>query len=97
MSKISKVEAAEALADEIFDLTNELNKTEFIMQELSDEYFRKFKNDVEQDRLAILWEFSRYSAFSEILGDIIYRLTKTTESLNGLKKQAYAEKEAMSA
>ena len=47
MSKVSKVEAARALADEIFDLNNELNKAEYIMQELSDDYFRKYQKENE--------------------------------------------------
>lgn len=98
MSKVSNVEAARALADEIFDLNNELNKAEYIMQELSDDYFRKYQKENEKDRLAILWDFDRRAAFSEVLGDILVRLVKTAEYLNDLKKQAYAEhKEAMTA
>lgn len=97
MSKISKVEAARALADEIFDLNNELNKAEYIMQELSDDYFRKYQKDNKTDQFKILWDFDRRAAFSEVLGDILVRLVKTAEYLNDLKKQTYAEKEVMSA
>ena len=88
-SEAEKLSAAYVLSDEIYSLHYELNIAEYMMQEITDEYFRKYSRDNEDDRLHLCWEFPRYAAYVEVVDGIVSRLTEIVEQLVDYKARYF--------
>ncbi len=82
---ITKSEAARVLEDEIFALDEALKKGRTIMQEITDEYFRKFHTKEKDGPTSILWEYGRAGIFADIMDDIVFTMYQTVEELKKIK------------
>lgn len=88
---ITKSEAARVLEDEIFALDEALEKGRVIMQEITDEYFRKFQTNAKNGPESILWEYGRAGIFAEIMDDIVFSMFQTVEELKNFRKEKTQE------
>lgn len=66
-------QAARYLMDDIWLIRDKLDKACLMLQELTDEYFRKFDRDEMEDHLGIVWEFSRNATFADIIDDYVFQ------------------------
>lgn len=94
---ITKSEAAHILEDEIFALDKALEKGRVIMQEIADEYFRKFQTNAENGPESILWEYGRAGIFAEIMDDIVFSMFQTVEELKKFKGEKDREQKGAAA
>lgn len=88
---ITKSEAARVLEDEIFALDEALKKGRTIMQEITDEYFRKFQTNAKNGPTSILWEYGRAGIFADIMNDIVFSMFQTVEELKNFRKEKTQE------
>lgn len=85
LKEITKSEAARVLENEIFALDEALKKGRTIMQEITDEYFRKFHTEEKDGPTSILWEYGRAGIFADIMDDIVFTMHQTVEELKEIK------------
>ena len=81
---MNKHEAVQVLSDEIADIERYLNNLSYISQEIVEEFFAKYNHAFPQpqdEQLSILWEFSRYAAFADIMREYIFKIENVMESL----------------
>ena len=83
---ITKAEAVQALADDLYRIHSELHKASFVISEVTEEYFRFFDPDNTKGKDQIALNFRRYAAFAEVVEYIIIRITGISDKL-----QAYSE------
>ncbi len=83
------------LSDEIWPIKENLKKACILLQEITDEYFSKYENKKEKDELGILWEFSRYGTYAEMIDDYVHAAKKGIEDLTEIIEQDYAEKNSI--
>ena len=59
------------LEDKVVSTELELEKAQYMMQDLTDDYFRQYSEDVEANARKICWDFKRAAVRAEILSDIL--------------------------
>lgn len=74
-------QAARVLVDEIWPIKDKLEKACLVLQELTDEYFRKYSRSDKEDHLGITWEFSRNATFADIIDDYVFQAKGALEEL----------------
>lgn len=85
-------QAVITLSDEIVEIQDKLEKVCLLTQTLLDEYFRKFNEKKEEDKLCIWWEFPRYGTYAEIIRDYIYEAKDKIDELSEIEDKAYERK-----
>ncbi len=73
--------AARELMDEIWPIKDKLEKACLILQELTDEYFRKYSREDDKDQFAIRYEFSRNAIYADIIDDYVFQAKKALTEL----------------
>ena len=79
--KEAKKEALRILDDELSDIKRAADPAGYLIQEINEEYFYKRNPKVKEDEMYILWDYNRYKAFADLLGDCIYKIQKTLDTL----------------
>ncbi len=77
------------LSDEIVEIQDNVEKVCLLTQTLVDEYFGKFNEKKEEDKLCIWWEFPRYATYAGIIRDYIYKVKGTIDKLTEIEDKAY--------
>lgn len=83
--------AARELVDEIWPIKDKLEKACLVLQELTDEYFRKYTRDDKDHHTAITWEFSRNATFAYVIDDYVCQAKKELEDLEARADRATKE------
>lgn len=83
--------AARELVDEIWPIKDKLEKACLILQELTDEYFRKYTRGDKDYHTAITWEFSRNATFADIIDDYVYQAKNALGDLEARADRATKE------
>lgn len=89
-------EAARVLDDEIWPIKDKLEKAGLIMQELTDEYFEKYSQGKEDDRIGILIEFQRNRIYINIVHDYLFQAKEAIAGLEARVDRAYEQQETAS-
>jgi len=91
-------QAVITLSDEIWPIEDSLNKASLLLQAISEGYFEKFDEEKEKDRTWICYEFSRYSTYTSMIEDYVFKAKQGIKSLTEREEQAYRqEKETKTA
>lgn len=69
--------------DELIGAAVNLDSVLYLMQDIIEDYFCKFNPDSDEDKFAILYEFSRYRAFTQAVYELLYSISKDFEN-NGI-------------
>lgn len=62
------------LANSLDEVSMTLEKAQYIMQEISEEFFEKYDPNDNEGKFAIVYEFRRRRAFSRILCDLLHQI-----------------------
>jgi len=90
---IEKAQAAYTVSDEIMDMRLSLERAEYVMQDINEEYFNKLDKRKESDHAAILWEHPRYTVKSDIVVEYLYKVRVRLDALWEQAQQAIQERQ----
>lgn len=62
------------LVNSLDEVSMALEKAQYIMQEISEDYFEKYDPNDKEGKFAIVYEFRRRRAFSRILCDLLHQI-----------------------
>lgn len=90
---ITKSEAAEILADELYMLRTTCAKADYIMQEVCDNYLYRYSEPSEENMAHMAQDYNRYSALADAAADYIIQIRDTLNQLDASwKKKTSNEK-----
>lgn len=69
------------LDDELLDIDYALENARFLIGDLTGEYFCKYDNSDEKDRLYISYEFERYRKYANMIFDYIIKADDKVKEL----------------
>lgn len=78
---IDKATAIRALDDEITEIEIAVQKANFIIQDVTEDFFDRYVDDPEKNESNILWEFSRASTKANIAQDYLFKIQQELEKL----------------
>lgn len=76
-----KAQAAYVLSDELLHMRLRLDRAEYVMQDITEDYFGIYDNRSEDGRIKIAWEYPRYSTKSDIVTDYLHEIRVTLDEL----------------
>lgn len=79
------------LGDELFPIEENLKKACLLLQEITDDYFRKYNSDKGDDRLFILYSFERYGIYADMIDDYVLAAKKHIDKLNEIQSRIYEQ------
>ena len=88
-----KTQAAYIVSDEIMDMRLSLERAEYVMQDINEDYFNKLDKRRESDHSAILWEHPRYTVKSDIVTEYLYKVRVTLDALWEQAQQEIQERQ----
>ncbi|WP_010245848.1 hypothetical protein [Acetivibrio cellulolyticus] len=71
----------------LWRVSDRLEKAFVVLQELTEEYFHKYSDSSEDAKFAIVYEFSRYKTFTDIITDYVFQARKEIKELEELNKK----------
>lgn len=78
------------LQDDLWRVTIQMEKTCFMLQELTDEYFRKYNRSDKEDHFAITFEFKRNAILADIADEYANQVRKALEKIEARVEKARA-------
>jgi len=80
-SDTENAQAAYGLWDEISSMRMWLDRAEYIMQDITEDYFGKHDPKSERGSSFILWEYQRYSVKGDIANDYLFKIRDMLDAL----------------
>lgn len=66
-------QAAYRLSDEMFPIRDKIEKACLLLQDITDDYFRIYDREDEEDHWKIVWEYPRYATIADIIDDYVFQ------------------------
>lgn len=85
-------QAARVLTDELFPITDKLEKACLLLQDITEDYFQRHDPAKQEERFWIVWGFSRATTQAEIIFDYVIMAKKALEELEARADRAGEEK-----
>ena len=84
-------QAAEILVDEIWPIREKLKNACLLLQDIMEEYFEKYDQGKEGDRMGIWWEFPRNARYVSMVGDYVHQAEAALAILDGVNARKALE------
>lgn len=76
------------ISDGLLEIELDLEKAQFLLGDITQEYFDEYEPRTETGRDCIALDFNRYGAYSNIALDYVAKVSESIETLKGIIEQA---------